>query len=242
MHMTSPDTAARRAEAVVLLSGGLDSCVTAAIAASEHRGALGFLHVNYGQRTRMREQTSFRQIAAHFGVNLCLEVDGTFLSQIGGSSLTDPALPVPDAEIEDAAGAVPSTYVPFRNALFLSMAVAWAEVLGAEEVYLGIHEEGSAYPDCSADFLAAFAALARCGARPDAGMTVKAPLLDMGKADIVRRGTDLDAPLHLTWSCYRNGAHPCNACLSCNLRRRGFEDAGVRDPLRHGPCLPRQKA
>jgi len=227
--MTSPNTATRSADAVVLVSGGLDSCVVAAGAAAEHRGTLGFLHVNYGQLTQMREQSCFRQIAAYFGRSLTLEVDGTFLSQIGGSSLTDPALPVPDAEPD--AGAVPSTYVPFRNALFLSMAVSWAEVLGAGEVYLGIHEEGSAYPDCSAGFLAAFSALVRRGVRPDAAMAIRAPLLDMGKADIVRRGVALDAPLHLTWSCYRDGARPCNTCLSCGLRRRGFEEAGVPDPL-----------
>lgn len=227
--MSSPDTATASAAAVVLLSGGLDSCVTAAIAAAEHGRALGLLHVSYGQRTEKREQACFRQIAAHFGVSLCLEVDGSFLSQIGGSSLTDPALPMPDTEAHGSG--VPSTYVPFRNALLLSIAVAWAEAIGAEEVYIGAHEEGSSYPDCRAEFFSAFASLVRCGLRPDTNMAIRSPLLDMDKGDIVRRGTDLDAPLHLTWSCYRDGVRPCNTCLSCALRRRGFEAAGVRDPL-----------
>jgi len=230
--MGSPPAATPGAAAVVLVSGGLDSCVTAAIAAAEHDRALGLLHVNYGQRTETREQASFREIAAHFGVSLCLEVDGSFLSQIGGSSLTDPTLPIPDAGANGRG--VPSTYVPFRNALFLAIAVAWAEVIGATEVYIGAHEEGTAYPDCRAGFFSAFQSLVRCGVRPGANMAIQTPLLEMGKGDIVGRGIALGAPLHLTWSCYRNGERPCNTCSSCALRRLGFEAAGVRDPLLDG--------
>lgn len=211
--------------AIVLVSGGLDSCVAAAIAAGQ--GEVAFLHLNYRQRTERREVEAFAAIADHYQVGRRLVVDVSFLQEIGSSSLIDTALPVPE---EESAG-VPSTYVPFRNANLLGIAVAWAEVLGARQVYIGAHEEESQYPDCRASFFAAYNQMVAEGTRPDAGIRVETPLIALDKGAIVRRGVELGAPLHLTWSCYQREDQACGRCHSCRLRLEGFARAGLPDPI-----------
>lgn len=216
--------------AVVLVSGGLDSCVAAAVAAREKE--LAFLHASYGQRTCARELAAFENISDHYGVERRMVADLHYLGQIGGSSLVDETLPLP--EHGDADAVLPSTYVPFRNANLLSAAVAWAEVLGAAEVYVGAHQADTPYPDCSDAFFSAFNRVVEAGTGPDAHIAVLTPLLNLDKTAIVRLGVELGAPLQLTWSCYRSQDEPCTRCHSCELRRLGFEGAGVADPLLSG--------
>lgn len=214
--------------AVVLLSGGLDSCVTAAVARQDHRLAL--CHVNYGQRTAARELAAFRAQAAFFGVDLLLEADLDFLGRIGGSSLTDRSLTVPEG-IPPEVG-VPATYVPFRNTLLLAVAVAWGEVLGAQAVFIGANVvDNPGYPDCRPEYFEAFARVIELGTRPETRMVINTPLIHLDKAGIVRLGLSLNAPLELTWSCYLDGERPCGRCSSCSLRLKGFAAAGVPDPL-----------
>jgi 7-cyano-7-deazaguanine synthase len=217
-----------RPSAVVLVSGGLDSCVAAALARQAFEPA--FLHVNYGQRTEARELRAFHEIADHYGVGRRLIASLEHLAKIGGSSLTDPALPVAGANL--AAPGIPATYVPFRNANMLSVAVSWAEVIGAGAVFIGaVEEDSSGYPDCRRQFYEAFNALIEQGTRPGSGIRVQTPVIGMSKAAIVRKGVELRAPLHLTWSCYKNGDVACGECDSCALRLRAFEQAGVADPI-----------
>lgn len=214
--------------AVVLLSGGMDSCVTAAVAAQEHRLAL--VHSSYGQRTEARERRSFDQIAEHFQAPFRLAVDQRYMTRIGGSALTDPSLAVPDADL--GTGEIPITYVPFRNAHFVSVAVSWAEVLGARRIFIGaVEQDSSGYPDCRPAYYQAFNEVIRRGTRPETRMEICAPLIALSKAEIVRRGVELGAPLHLTWSCYQSSDLACGACDSCVLRLRAFAQAGVRDPI-----------
>jgi 7-cyano-7-deazaguanine synthase len=213
---------------VVLLSGGMDSCVTAAIAARECD--LAFLHVNYGQRTEQRELRAFEDIALFYGVTRRLVIGLDHLKLIGGSSLTDTRIPMREADLH--ADGIPTSYVPFRNASMLAAAVSWAEVLGASSVYIGaVEEDSSGYPDCRREFFEAFNAAIRAGTRPDTHVAVKTPVIDSSKADIVRAGVALGAPLHLTWSCYQRDAIACGVCDSCALRLRGFQTAGIEDPL-----------
>lgn len=213
------------APAIALVSGGLDSCVAAAIAAGQ--GEVAFLHLNYRQRTEGRELQAFVALADHYQVERRLVVDVSYLQQIGGSSLIDPSLPVPEGRAEG----VPSTYVPFRNANLLGIGVAWAEVLGARQVYIGAHEEESQYPDCRAAFFAAYNRMIALGTRPGAGIRVETPLIGLDKGAIVRRGVELGAPLHLTWSCYQREDRACGRCHSCRLRLEGFARAGLTDPI-----------
>ena len=214
--------------AVVLLSGGMDSCVTAAVAAQEHRLAL--VHSSYGQRTEARERRSFDEIAEHFQVPFRLAVDQRYMTRIGGSALTDPSLAVPDADL--GAGEIPITYVPFRNAHFLSVAVSWAEVLGARRIFIGaVEQDSSGYPDCRPAYYQAFNEVIRRGTRPETRIEICAPLISLSKAEIVRRGVELGAPLHLTWSCYQSSDLACGTCDSCVLRLRAFAQAGVPDPI-----------
>lgn len=216
--------------AVVLLSGGLDSCVTAATAARTHDLAL--LHFDYGQRTRNRERRAFSEIADFFGVpsGRRLVVSADYLTRIGGSALTDPAIPVPDADL--GRGEVPITYVPFRNAHLLCLGVSWAEVLHARTVYLGVvQEDSSGYPDCTEAFCTAFSEAVAAGTRPESGIRILTPVLHMDKPRIVRTGLDLGAPLHLTWSCYQREDVACGRCDSCVLRLNAFRKAGVSDPI-----------
>lgn len=214
--------------AVVLVSGGLDSCVTAAIAAQAYR--LAFLHLNYGQRTEAREARAFRELAKAFQAVDSLDVSVPHFTQIGGSSLTDPEIEVTPADLKN--DGIPSSYVPFRNANILSIAVSWAEVLGAERLFIGaVAEDGSGYPDCRPEFFEAFNQVIATGTKPDTALKIEAPIIQLTKEAIVRKGVELAAPLHLTWSCYKNEDMACGLCDSCALRLRGFQMAGLQDPL-----------
>jgi len=214
--------------AVVLLSGGLDSCVTAAIAARSHR--LAFLHLNYGQRTQAREAKAFQDLADSFGVAHRLVIDADHLSRMGGSSLTDTRMEVAPANL--GSQEIPSSYVPFRNANILAMATSWAEVLGAHAVFIGaVSEDSSGYPDCRPEFFEAFNRVIAAGTRPETRITIQTPIIHLAKAEIVKTGLELHAPLHLTWSCYQSEDEACGVCDSCALRLRGFARAGVADPI-----------
>ena len=215
--------------AICLVSGGMDSCVTAAIAAGEN-DELAFLHISYGQRTEERERRAFEEIADFYRVKKRLAVSIEHLAKIGGSSLTDENIPVTEADLESKE--IPSSYVPFRNANLLSIAVSWAEVIEAGSIYIGaVEEDSSGYPDCRPEFFESFERMAHAGTKPGTGIEVRTPVIGLSKADIVRTGVDLKAPLELTWSCYRNGELACGTCDSCALRLRGFEQAGVADPI-----------
>ncbi len=215
--------------AVCLVSGGMDSCVTAAIAATEH-AELAFLHVSYGQRTQAREGLAFQQLAEHYKVRKRLVAALDYLARIGGSSLTDARIPVASANLN--ARDVPTSYVPFRNAHLLAVATSWAEVLGARAVYIGaVAEDSSGYPDCRPEFYEAFQRVINVGTRPETRVEVRTPVIHMRKSEIIRRGMDLGAPLRLTWSCYRAEERACGRCDSCALRLRAFREAGLEDPL-----------
>ncbi len=213
---------------IVLASGGMDSLVLAAFVPRESDVAL--LHVNYGQRTEKRELASFHAIADHLGIRERLAVDIGYLRAIGGSALTDPSIPVPEAD--PGRGEVPVTYVPFRNAHLVAIAVSWAEVIGARNVYIGaVEADSSGYPDCRPAFYEAMNEAIRRGTRDGSGITVKAPFIELKKKDIVLLGKSLGVPFEKSWSCYRDGAKACGRCDSCALRLRAFAEAGVRDPL-----------
>ena len=214
--------------AVVLASGGMDSCVTVAIARQTYEVAL--LHCRYGQRTSSRELRAFHDIADYYGISTRLVVSMDHLGKIGGSSLTDPSIPVTGADL--SAGGIPTSYVPFRNANMLSAAVSWAEVIGAHAIFVGaVEEDSSGYPDCRREFYDAFEGAIRAGTRPGADIALVTPVIRMKKSDIVRAGMDLAAPLHLTWSCYQREDAACGVCDSCALRLRGFRQAGAEDPI-----------
>ena len=214
--------------AVVCVSGGMDSCLTAAIAAAEHR--LAFLHANYGQRTEAKELECFRRLAEHFRAERTLVVDFSDLRAIGGSSLTDPAVPVHEGP--PVAGVIPTSYVPFRNAHLLSAAASWGETLGARAIFVGaVWEDSSGYPDCRPEFYRAFEEAIRQGTRPETHLRIVTPVIAMSKAEIVRRGRELGAPFENTWSCYQAEDEACGACESCLLRLKGFAEAGVEDPI-----------
>lgn len=210
----------------------MDSCVTAAIAAVEN-DELALVHISYGQRTEARERRAFNDIADHFGVAKRLDVSIEYLAKIGGSSLTDDRIAVTEADLESKD--IPTSYVPFRNANMLAIATSWAEVLEATSIYIGaVAEDSSGYPDCRPEFYEAFQQTINTGTKPDTHIEIRTPIIDLSKAEIVKKGIDLDAPLHLTWSCYRNETLACGTCDSCALRLRGFEQAGVKDPIAYG--------
>ena len=214
--------------AVVCLSGGLDSCVTLAEARRRH-DRVAALHLAYGQRTQARERQAFDAVCEHFDIADRLVVAQPALVDIGASALVDRSIPVPECESGDE---VPITYVPFRNGQILSLAAAWAEALGATAIYLGaVEEDATGYPDCREEFFRAFEAAVNAGTRPETKIRIVTPLLDLDKTAIVRRGVELGVPLQLTWSCYQSEDRPCQRCESCRLRARGFEGAGVEDPL-----------
>lgn len=216
--------------AVCLVSGGMDSCVTAACAARDWTD-LAFLHVTYGQRTAARERRSFDALAAHFGVARHPVVDLEHLARVGGSSLFGDGPPVPVAG-ETPADGIPSTYVPFRNGILLALATGMAEAWGGRAVYLGaVEEDSSGYPDCRAAFVEAFARAVELGTRPDASIAIVTPVIGLSKTEIVRLGRELGAPLHLTWSCYVDDDRACGRCDSCRLRRGAFRGAGIEDPV-----------
>ena len=214
--------------AVVLASGGMDSAVTIAIAAREYNLAL--LHVNYGQRTERRELKAFHDVADFYGAKHRLVISMEHLSLVGGSSLTDRSIPVTRANLQ-AAG-IPTSYVPFRNANMLAVAVSWAEVLGAAAIFVGaVEEDSSGYPDCRQEFYEAFNEVIRRGTRPETRITIVTPVITLSKSKIVSRGMMLGVPFHLTWSCYQREDVACGVCDSCALRLRGFQDAGIVDPI-----------
>lgn len=215
--------------AIVLVSGGMDSCVTAAISALEN-DKMAFLHVSYGQRTEVRERRAFNEIADFYNVKERLDISIEYLARIGGSSLTDTNIEVSEADL--GSKEIPTSYVPFRNANMLSIATSWAEVIGANAIYVGaVAEDSSGYPDCRPEFYEAFQRTIDAGTRTDTHIEVRTPLIHLSKSEIVRKGVELDAPLHLTWSCYRNEDLACGTCDSCALRLRGFGQAGVIDPI-----------
>jgi 7-cyano-7-deazaguanine synthase len=215
--------------AICLVSGGMDSCVTAAIARREN-DELAFLHVSYGQRTEKRERESFEALADHFQVESRLAISLEQLAKIGGSSLTDDSIPVTAANLTSST--IPSSYVPFRNAHLLSAAVSWAEVIKASAIYIGaVAEDSSGYPDCRPEFYEAFQSAIDAGTKPETYITIRTPVIHMRKSEIVRKGLELDAPLHLTWSCYQESELACGKCDSCALRLRAFREAGASDPI-----------
>jgi 7-cyano-7-deazaguanine synthase len=225
---------AKKAEkAVVLVSGGMDSCVTAAIARTTHELAL--LHASYGQRTERRERRAFDAIADFYGVRERLVVRLEHFSQIGGSALTDSRIAVPEGKSQRGVareGEIPVTYVPFRNAHFLSVAVSWAEVIGASAIFIGaVAEDSSGYPDCRPEYYRMFQELIRAGTRPETRIEIVTPVIGMRKSEIILRGMELGAPLELTWSCYQAEDKACGVCDSCLLRLRAFAGAGQADPI-----------
>jgi len=215
--------------AVCLVSGGMDSCVTTAIAREENE-ELAFLHVSYGQRTEARERRAFDQLADHFGVNKRLAASIDYLKTIGGSSLTDASIPVTEANL--ASRAIPTSYVPFRNSHLLSIAASWAEAIGGQRIYIGaVAEDSSGYPDCRPEFYQAFQRAIDAGTKPETRVEIITPVIHLRKSDIVKRGLELGAPFELSWSCYQAEDLACGRCDSCALRLRAFEEAGVPDPI-----------
>ncbi len=214
--------------AVVALSGGMDSCVTAAIAAEKYE--LAFLHANYGQRTEKRELKAFNDIAGFYGVERRMIIDFTHFKKIGGSSLTDENMEVTKADLTSKE--IPTSYVPFRNGNILSVCASWAEILGASKIFIGaVFEDSSGYPDCRPDFFKAFEQAVNLGTKPETRIEIVTPIIHMKKSEIIRKGLELNAPLHLTWSCYQNEEEACGECDSCALRLRGFQELGVEDPI-----------
>jgi 7-cyano-7-deazaguanine synthase len=214
---------------VVLLSGGMDSSVCAAVAAQESEAAA--LHVSYGQRTENRERRAFEQICDRLGISRRMVIRNGALGHIGGSALTDSRIGVPEAEEQIGQGKIPVTYVPFRNAHFLSAAVSWAEVLDATRIYIGaVEQDSSGYPDCRPAYYRAFNEVIKAGTR-DGRIEIITPLIALRKVEIVRLGLELGAPFELTWSCYSQEESACGVCESCVLRLRAFAEAGARDPI-----------
>ena len=215
--------------AVCLVSGGMDSCVTAAIA-NEEVNRLAFLHVSYGQRTEKRERRAFEELADHYAVELRLVVSLDQLAKIGGSSLTDKDIAITSANLTSQS--IPTSYVPFRNAHFLSIATSWAEVIHAESIYIGaVAEDSSGYPDCRPEYYEAFQRVITLGTKPETQIQIRTPVIALKKSEIVALGQRFNAPLELTWSCYAESEQACGDCDSCALRLRAFRDAGVKDPV-----------
>jgi 7-cyano-7-deazaguanine synthase len=229
--------------ALVLLSGGMDSCVSTAEAISRHgREKIALLHAGYGQRTQSRERRAFTEIADFYSVpsdrRLVVQLD--HFRAIGGSALTDQSIAIPENQLHSSstgaaspnASEIPVTSVPFRNAHFLSVAVSWAEAIGAHEIYIGaVAEDSSGYPDCRPEYYRAFQNVIREGTRPETQIDIVTPVIELKKNQIIRRGVELGAPLHLTWSCYQNDDLACGVCDSCLLRLKAFEEAGIPDPI-----------
>ncbi|MFY9976855.1 MAG: 7-cyano-7-deazaguanine synthase QueC [Candidatus Sulfotelmatobacter sp.] len=216
-----------RQRAIVLLSGGMDSCVCAALAARDYGPAA--LHVSYGQRTQERERQSFLAICRRLNIPDQLAIRNEVFRTIGGSALTDESIPVPASE--NIGHEVPVTYVPFRNAHFLSAAVSWAEVLGATKIFIGaVEQDSSGYPDCRPAYYDAFNQVIKSGTK-EGKIEIVTPLIHMRKSEIVRLGLELGAPFDLTWSCYSRQDQACGVCDSCVLRLRAFAAAAAHDPI-----------
>ena len=215
-------------KAICLVSGGMDSTVTLAIALKEYD--VHAMHVMYGQRTEERELQSFRDLVEHYGIEKILIVSMDYIQRIGASSLTDTKIDVPTKIGE--MGEIPNTYVPFRNAQLLSAAVAWAEAVGAKKVFIGaVEEDSSGYPDCREKFFKSFNQAVRDGTRPETNIEIVTPVIHLSKSQIIKKGIELKVPFELTWSCYKNTDKACGECESCRLRLNGFNGAGVEDPL-----------
>ena len=225
-----------RPRAVVSLSGGMDSAVCAVLAARDYHAYA--LHFSYGQRTEGRELHSARAIAEALGFQDFLHLKIDLFRRIGGSALTDSTIAVPKApEHEPIGESVPVTYVPFRNAHFLSAAVSWAEILGARTIFIGaVEQDSSGYPDCRPAYYQAFRELIRAGTR-EGSIEISTPLIHLRKKEIVALGLELDAPFHLTWSCYSSAEAACGECESCVLRLRAFHEAGMRDPIPYAQAI-----
>jgi len=218
--------------AVVLLSGGLDSCVTMAMAMEKQSVAL--LHVGYGQRTQTREYNSFRSIARFYNIpeTRILSIELDFLRKIGGSSLTDRNIPVDKEDKDNTNAVIPTSYVPFRNTHLLSIAVSWAETINAESIYIGaVQQDSPDYPDCRAEYYEAYNKLVEVGTKPSTNIEVITPLINMRRSDIVKKGMEIGAPLQLSWSCYERNDKACGQCQSCHLRLKAFEAAGFKDKI-----------
>lgn len=220
---------AKEDRAVVLLSGGMDSTLTAAIARSEN-AHVSALHLNYRHRTERRELRAFQEVCDALDIPERLVVDIEFLRTIGGSSLTDNSIAVTNANLE--ATTIPSSYVPFRNGNFLSIAASWAEVIGANSIYIGaVEEDSSGYPDCRRSFFDAYERAIELGTKPETRIRIVTPIIHLRKSEIVRESLRLSAPIEQTWSCYQSEDAACGVCDSCALRLRGFAEAGVEDPI-----------
>ena len=216
-------------KAIVLISGGMDSLVSTAIAKCDGYD-LAALHLNYGQRTERKELECFERITAHYDIKEKLVVDVTHLSRIGGSSLTDKTIEVSRANIHSKE--IPTSYVPFRNANILSIAVSWAEVIGANRIFIGaVEEDSSGYPDCRKEFYAAFNQMIKLGTKPTTDIQIITPVIEMKKSAIVKLGLELNAPFELSWSCYQENEVACGVCDSCALRLRAFQEVGIEDPI-----------
>ncbi len=216
---------------VVLLSGGMDSTLTAAIARHES-DEVAAIHFNYRHRTEKRELQAFNEVAERLGITRKLVVDVEVLRQIGGSSLTDDSIAVSKADLHSTE--IPSSYVPFRNGTFLAIATGWAEVLEAERIYIGaVEEDSSGYPDCRKVFFESYERTIDLGTKPGTHIKIVTPLISMKKSEIVQRSLELEAPLELTWSCYQSETVACGECDSCALRLRGFRQAGAEDPIEY---------
>lgn len=212
--------------AVVLLSSGMDSAVCASIARKDFR--LAFLHIQYGQRTAKKELECFQKLCQHFQPERTFIAEALFLKEIGASSLTDEKIPIP----EDDHPGIPSTYVPFRNGIFLSIATSWAEAIGAKKIFIGVNQvDFSGYPDCREVFIRAFQRAIEEGTKPETKIEIVTPLINLSKRDIVKLGLELGTPFHLTWSCYKNEDIACGRCSSCRIRLKAFKEAGVPDPI-----------
>jgi 7-cyano-7-deazaguanine synthase len=227
----------RNEKAVVLLSGGMDSCVCTAIAVQACGASnVALLHAGYGQRTQRRERQAFEAIADFYAIKDRLIVQLDHFRAIGGSALTDRNIAVPENQHDSSTAEIPVTYVPFRNAHFLSAAVSWAEVIGAHSIYIGaVAEDSSGYPDCRPEYYRVFQELIRVGTRPETDIEIVTPVIALKKSAIVRQGAELGAPLHLTWSCYQDDEAACGVCDSCVLRLRAFGEAGLVDPIAYRP-------
>lgn len=214
--------------AVIAVSGGLDSCVTAAIAIKEYEPAL--VHFNYGQRTEKRELKAFNDISNFFEAKKRMVFNLSHFSKIGGSSLTDKKIEFTKANL--ISKEIPSSYVPFRNANILAACVSWAEILDAKAIFIGaVFEDSSGYPDCKPSFFEAFEKVTSIGTKPETEIKIITPIIHLNKAEIIKKGVELNAPFHLTWSCYKNEDEACGVCDSCALRLRGFQQAGIDDPI-----------
>jgi len=214
--------------AVILVSGGMDSLVCAVLAI-KNSSDVAFLHIDYNQRTEKKEAECFKHIVNHYKPALSKILDFSWLGQMGGSALTDQAIPVPEHSLHTTE--MSDTYVPFRNSVLLSAAVAWAEVLGANNVFYGaVQHDSSGYPDCTIDFVSAFNALIKQGSALNT-IRIAAPLITMRKKDIIRKGISLNVPFEYTWSCYQNSHEACGVCDSCLLRLQAFQEAGIKDPI-----------